>query len=242
MATKTKSPSTNGKLVNRIADQFDGDTATALPEPRDKDIQITAPNIKTISVLLVGTSPLVVNRFGSKARQIMQDTQEAGSVAKKGRKRDPKDFDACYKDAMHKASEGWHGIHAGGFRKGMIDAGGRLAGFHMTKLKVALFVKPDGYSPEGEPLVKITKGEPHMHIGPVRNASGVADLRARPMWAPGWESILTIDFDADILSATDVVNLISRVGRQCGVCEGRPNSKESAGCGWGLFDVRTAPN
>jgi hypothetical protein len=30
---------------------------------------------------------------------------------------------------------------------------------------------------------------------------------------------------------------IARVGQQVGICEGRPDSKNSAGMGWGLFDI-----
>jgi hypothetical protein len=57
------------------------------------------------------------------------------------------------------------------------------------------------------------------------------------MWDMGWECILTVRYDADMFSATDVVNLVARVGCQCGIGEGRPNSKDSTGCDWGLFDV-----
>jgi hypothetical protein len=40
-----------------------------------------------------------------------------------------------------------------------------------------------------------------------------------------------------MLSDTDVVNLISRVGLQVGIGEGRPDSKQSAGLGYGLFEI-----
>jgi hypothetical protein len=46
-----------------------------------------------------------------------------------------------------------------------------------------------------------------------------------------------VRFDADQFTAQDVINLISRVGLQVGICEGRPDSKSSAGCGWGTFRV-----
>jgi hypothetical protein len=40
-----------------------------------------------------------------------------------------------------------------------------------------------------------------------------------------------------MLTADDIVNLISRVGLQVGVGEGRPDSKQSAGLGFGLFQI-----
>lgn len=212
-------------------------------------ISITPPNMKVIQLTIVGTSPLVQNRFGEKARNIMQEAQEAGSQGKKGKKREPKDFVRCYNDARHIAvrnvdgtpiAEPWDGIHAGGFRRAMVDACS-VVGFHMTKAKKTLFVRPNGFSLDGSPLVKITKGKPEMHIGPVRNSSGVADLRARPLWQPGWEAVLTLEFDNDLFSVLDIANLLNRVGIQCGIAEGRPNSKESTGCGWGTFRIEGNP-
>ena len=70
----------------------------------------------------------------------------------------------------------------------------------------------------------------------VRNATGVCDIRIRPMWDE-WNAVVRIRFDADIFSLTDVTNLLMRVGEQVGLCEGRPDSKQSAGMGWGLFKI-----
>lgn len=232
---------TNGRTNGqRTAATVKGDAPQAAP-PKGRAVVITPPKMERLRLRLVGTAPLVQHRFGEKARQQMIATQEAGSQAKKGRKREPKDFDRCFEDARHRSADGWDGIHAGGFRHAMIDACG-LVGFHMTKGKRLLFVVADGYSAHGEPLVRITKGEPHKVIHPARNDNGSVDLRARPMWDPGWECVLTVEYDADWFSAQDVVNLVHRVGVQCGIGEGRPNSKDSPGCGWGLFRVETAPD
>ena len=227
MATKTKSE-INGRL-------------TGVPTDADKpqELQVTPPKIEIVKFRLIGTAPLVQCRFPEKARNQIIHTQLAGSQAKKGKKRDPKDFEEGYEQARHKAVDGWDGIHAGGFRKAMIDAC-KLVGFFMTRAKLGIFIVADGYDKDGTPLVRITKGEPRKVIHPVRNASGVVDMRARPMWEPGWECVLTIRYDADMLSTTDILNLLARVGMQCGICEGRPNSKDSAGCDWGLFQVETA--
>jgi len=40
-----------------------------------------------------------------------------------------------------------------------------------------------------------------------------------------------------MLTEEDVVNLIARVGMQVGIGEGRPDSKASAGLGFGLFEI-----
>jgi hypothetical protein len=52
-----------------------------------------------------------------------------------------------------------------------------------------------------------------------------------------WAIKLRVRYDADQFTAQDVYNLIARVGGQVGLCEGRPDSKSSAGCGFGTFEV-----
>ena len=89
---------------------------------------------------------------------------------------------------------------------------------------------------DGAPLVKILDGAAEQLIAPTRNATGVIDLRSRPMYKK-WGARLNITYDAGMLSDADIVNLISRVGKQVGIGEGRPDSKQSAGLGFGLFDI-----
>jgi hypothetical protein len=52
-----------------------------------------------------------------------------------------------------------------------------------------------------------------------------------------WAAVLNIRYDAGMLTSSDIVNLISRVGLQVGIGEGRPDSKNSAGLGFGLFEI-----
>jgi hypothetical protein len=46
-----------------------------------------------------------------------------------------------------------------------------------------------------------------------------------------------VQYDADQFTATDAANLMTRVGAQVGIGEGRPDSKMSAGMGWGTFKL-----
>jgi hypothetical protein len=40
-----------------------------------------------------------------------------------------------------------------------------------------------------------------------------------------------------MFSLDDISNLLMRVGLQVGLGEGRPDSKKSAGMGWGTFEI-----
>ena len=202
-------------------------TATA------ETITIKAPNFQSVTVRIVGTSPLVQHRFWKKGE--MMAAQEAGRQSKSRKKSEARDFEADFRQASHQSPEGWYGVPASAFRNGMISAC-RIVGFKMTQAKLAVFVRQDGVDQDGLPIVKLLAGEPENYTSYARNANGSVDIRARPMWRE-WGTELKVDYDADLFSATDVVNLLARVGVQVGVGEGRPDSKMSAGLGYGLFRI-----
>jgi hypothetical protein len=201
-------------------------------------VTISPPNFQTAKLRIVGTTPLVMNKMSSANRQKMMDDMMAGSRTRKGTKRQPKDFDAVYKGAMHISEDGWHGIPASALRTAMVDAC-RLVGFKMTVAKLSVFVEADGIdTDDGQPLVKLTVGTPVRKDMAVKLANGSTDILARPFYNP-WEAEPTLRWDADQFSADDVLNLLSRVGGQVGIGAGRPGSKNSTGMGWGCFMVES---
>lgn len=202
---------------------------------QERQVIIAPPKFEMAAIHIVGTSPYVQHRFSQKARNQIVSTQEAGSQAKKGRIREAKDFTQVYKDAQYLTADGQHGIPASAFRNALISAC-RTVGFRMTLAKLSLFVEADALDgQDGTPLVLI-KGEPQPHFAPARNANGSVDVRCRPMWTE-WEATVRVRWDAAQFSASDVANLMARVGLQIGIGEGRPDSRMSAGLGWGLFRI-----
>jgi len=145
-----------------------------------QQITITPPNLQELHLRIVGVAPYMQARFSEKARQAMMAKQAAGSVAKKGAKREPRDFDADFRAAQHRASEGWVGIPASAIRNACIDAC-RMVGFQMTRAKMSVFIEPDGFDVlDGTPLVRLDAGEPERTEMTTRNATGVPDIRIRP--------------------------------------------------------------
>ena len=202
---------------------------------KKKLLTITPPRFETRVFKIIGTAPYVQHKFSQKALEIMKRTQEEGSTAKKGKKREPKDFMAVYEAAKYVTPQGWHGIPAHAFRNACVSAC-KICGFQMTKAKLSIFIEADGYDEaSGTPLVRITKGKPHYFEMTARNDNGSCDIRARPMWNEGWQAMVRIRYDLDQFTLVDVSNLLMRVGQQVGVGEGRPDSKASCGLGWGLF-------
>lgn len=202
-----------------------------------QEFVIAPPDLRHLVVKLRGTAPYCQNKFSAKAKAQMKAKHESGSQSRKGKARDPKDYQACYQEALHVDQHGDYGIPAPAFRNAMISAC-RLCGFKMTHAKLAVRVVTDRFDADDRtPLVPFTKGEPYYTESLVRNETGVADIRPRPMWDAGWEALVTIEYDAGQFSDADVVNLMTRVGMQVGIGEGRPDSKKSAGLGWGLFSI-----
>jgi hypothetical protein len=206
---------------------------------KEDGIAVVHPaNILRATFEINGTAPFVQARFSKKAELMgAMATKSADKKSKSARA--PRDYDKDFIDAQHVSTAGWNGIPCPAFRSAMIAAC-RTVGLVMTTAKMSVFVLPDGFdAEEGTPLVRlIAKDKPERSELPVRNANGGIDIRIRPMWRE-WGAKVTVEFDADMISAESVVNLLDRAGRQVGIGEGRPFSKNSTGQGWGTFTVVT---
>lgn len=216
-------------------DEQQAEAEAAAKRGKGRLVAIEAPRIEALPLLIEGTAPLVIHRFSEKQKAIVAEGQKAGSTKRGKKVREPKDFEALYEAAKYRSPEGWLGMAAASFRSAMISAC-RTVDFPMVRAKLALFIRPDGFDEiDRIPLVRIY-GDVHMWgPAPVRNASGVIDLRARPMWDPPWWVKLVVDYDSQMFTEKDVANLVARAGLQVGVGEGRPDSKQSNGMGFGLF-------
>lgn len=202
----------------------------------DRTVQISPPKLETATFAIIGTAPLVIHRFSQKAKNGMLDTMKAGSLAKKGKKREPLDVDAAFQQARYISTEGWDGFNVSAIRAGLIGVC-RLVNFKMTLAKLSLFVECDGrdaLEPEYG-LIRIY-GEPRKTEMVARVETGTAYVTIRPCY-DDWRAIIRIRYDAEQFTLEDVTNLLARLGEQSGIGEGRPNSKNSAGMGWGTFRI-----
>lgn len=211
----------------------------AFPKKEEGVAVIKPANLVQATIKVRGTAPLVINKFSKKAKdQLMASMSTPKSQKKSKSERPPRDYDADFEGARHRSAAGWDGLPASAFRAAMIDAC-RTVGMVMTRAKMSVFVLADGFDVEdGMPLVRIRGGDPERTESLVRNDNGGADIRIRPMWR-NWEVDVRVEWDADMISAEGVINLLDRAGRQVGVGEGRPFSKQSVGQGWGTFTVVT---
>jgi hypothetical protein len=201
-------------------------------------VTIPAPNMQEAVFKIRGTAPLVINRFSLKAQREIEQTMTAGKTARSKKKREPKNFEEEYKGAKYVSKEGWEGFNAASIRQAMIRACS-LVGFKMTLAKLSIFVVEDGWD-RNEPQIPLVRihGESVMQKDIARVETGQPYITARAAYHDWWAN-LTLRWDADQFTLQDVSNLLMRAGMQVGIGEGRPNSKKSAGMGWGTFTVET---
>lgn len=200
-------------------------------------VEINPPNFESITLRIEGNSPLMTHKFSEKMRRQIEEKQTAKDAT--GKKREPKDYEAEFNAARYVSAKGWDGLPAAAIRAAMIAACRTIDGLSMAKAKGAFFIKADGRdAQDGTPICRIN-GKPKHDTRPVRLESGVADMRNRPRY-DDWSVDVTIEFDADMLSAKDVANLLARAGLQVGLCELRPQGANSFGGDFGTFSVKQA--
>ncbi len=205
-----------------------------------QSVVIRPPNFKVATFEIEGDAPLVVHRFSAKAAKAIEDKMTGGKPAASKKNREAVVPEDVFNEARYRSKEGWDGFHAGAIRSAMISAC-RLVGFKMTLAKLSVFVIADGWDATEPqiPLIRILGCDPVMQKDVPRVETGQPYVTWRPAYH-GWKAKIKIRWDADQFTLADVTNLLARVGAQVGICEGRPDSKNSAGCGWGTFVVTGA--
>lgn len=209
---------------------------TATPS---RTVTIKPPNFGLATFRIIGTAPLVIHRFSAKTKAQMKAKMETGKAASSKKNREAKATDDLYEEARYRHKDGWDGFNAASIRAAMISAC-RLVGFKMTLAKLSVFVEPDGVD-AAEPQIPLIKiiGKPTKQEDMARVETGQPYVTVRAAYHD-WKANVRIRFDADQFTVEDVSNLISRVGMQVGIGEGRPDSKNSAGMGWGTFRLEEA--
>jgi hypothetical protein len=190
---------------------------------------IQIPNIamRHVSVPIRGLGPLVVHAWSEKSIRQMLEKQTSAARMKKP----PKDPVADFEAAKYKDENGKDCLKPCFFKNAIVSAARFVDGVTMTAMKMSFFVKGDEH--DNLPL-KFAKCE--MHRAMVRNESGVADIRFRPMYHD-WRTEITIHYFANELTLSQVILLVRQAGLRVGLCEGRP---EKSSLNWGRFDVDMA--
>lgn len=222
MATATEAVSPNGTKAK--AGKADAAEAAAQPAIRLKPIEK-----ETIIVPIRGVTPLIMQKWSEKAKNMMREKQSGGAVKPKHGKKVPED-DA--EAATYRLPDGTPGLPATAFKAALCDAARMFEGVTMTQLKTCIFV--EGVGPEQ--LVAIT-GDRTIREDTPRNATGVVDLRYRPQFDP-WSADISITYPKSVLDIESVLQLVTAAG-DGGVGSWRPSSPKSKSGSYGRFEINT---
>jgi hypothetical protein len=187
-------------------------------------LHITKIQTETLSVPIVGLTPLIVSRFTEKAKRKILDTQQG--------RRTPKEIrnpQADYEASLYRLNDGF-GFPAAGFKEATVGAA-RFYGkdVKMTELRQFLWFFGEMSPVDGVGLVRID-GEPKMREDYVRTSgpSRGADLRYRGEFRD-WKAVLRLAFVTSALSRDSVLSLIDAGGMGVGIGEWRPERRGEFG-------------
>lgn len=179
--------------------------------------------IETVNVTLIGDTPLIVHRWSEKAKKQMLDKQMKKASAGKEAKDPERDF----RESLYVLDDGTYGFPIIGFKAAAVTACTSIGS--MTKVAARQAFHVDGE------FAVIEGDEPHMREDMVRVGMGTADIRYRGEFKNWWTTI-SVKFNANVMSAEQILNLMQTAGFAVGVGEWRPEKDGQ----YGRFHVANA--
>ena len=191
-------------------------------ESKTKDINASM-NLKSITIPIVGTTPLIMHKFSSKSVTQLKEIGEIESGMKQGgKKKNIADPEEDYQNSIYYFADGKRcGMPAVALKSAMTYAGYQIYKKPQTQTRASIFVCPEE-NETGDGLVEV-QGEHRMREDMVRvgTINKVASPRYRAEF-PEWKMNVTIQFFSDVISEEEVVKLLAAAGIASGLGEWRP--------------------
>jgi hypothetical protein len=204
-----------------------------------QDVAIVLPRLDLglMEVTLIGDSPLIVHAWSLKAKRLMLAAQTKSARGAREAKDPLADFEA----SMYRLADGGFGFPSVAFKTCAVTAGTSVAGLTKVAARQAFQVLGEDVDVAGAfegsvarvNLARIT-GKPQMREDLVRVGMGTADLRYRAEF-PEWSAKILVRFNRNVLSESQILNLLNTGGFAVGVGEWRPERDGQ----YGMFHVAT---
>jgi len=187
-----------------------------------QQVSIPKPDHRRLKVTVIGDQPLLSHKFSERCKKAMLAKQQRRANGGK-ESRDP---EMDFKASLYRVDgeDGEYGFPAAAFKKAMVSACRFVDGMAMTVARGALHVMGD--------IIPLAYDELKMREDTVVLNGRTRDLRYRGEFR-GWSAELTILYDASVVSAEQVGNLLNRAGFGVGVGDWRPEKNGS----FGMFHV-----
>lgn len=175
----------------------------------DRVIEIPPMSLKKMVVAIEGQTPLLTNRFGERAVEMIEAKQQKKAKGAKEARVPEQEF----QDALHVIADNKYGFPAVGIKKALVVAGGRFADEKMTHLRGIINIMGD--------LIEIKGSKPKMRRDTVRLQGGVTSIAYRPMFMP-WRMDVPVVFNSGLIGEAQVLNLFQIAGFAVGIGAWRP--------------------
>jgi hypothetical protein len=185
-------------------------------------VRIPKINLQRFRIRLVGDSPLICHAWSQKAKMMM--LQKQMKQAKQAK--EAKDPNQDFLDSLYHIEGGGYGFPSVAFKSAAVDACSHIDGITKVEARGAFHIVGDMVKIEGTP----TPREDMCRVG-----MGTADIRYRGEFRE-WSCEVEIRYNANVLSAEQIINLFETGGFAIGVGEWRPERNGS----FGMFHVEAA--
>jgi len=202
-----------------------GETMEKPAEPQGEVITLPRMDIRELELKLIGDTPLISHAWGEKAIAQIEAAQGHKARTAKGPRKPKEEFEA----SLYKMPNGdGYGYPAHVFKVAAVNACSHVDGVTKVLARGAFHVQGD--------MVQLSGSKPTMRRDMVRLRDGTATVRYRGEFKT-WRVLLRIRYNANVLSAEEIVNLFNTAGFAIGIGDNRP---QKSGNSFGLFHVGSA--
>ena len=178
-------------------------------QQQQEAVEIPRLNIQTMSLILVGDSPLIVHAWSQKAKQAILDKQQKKASKGKEVRNPAKDFE----ESLYPMGDGY-GFPAVAFKAAAVTVCSQIDGISKVFARQTFHVL-------GGDLIRLYGDAPAMREDMVRVGMGTADLRYRGEFKR-WFVQLDIEYNGSAISKEQLVNVFNTSGFGVGIGEWRP--------------------
>lgn len=204
----------------------------AIAKKENVGIELPKLDIRLMEVTVVGDSPLIVHAWSQKAKLEMLGKQMKVAKGAKEAKSPIDDFES----SLYRLADGGYGFPSVGFKNAAVTACTSVAGITKIAARQAFHILGEDVDVQGafegtkarHNLVRIDGGAPSMREDTVRVGMGTADLRYRGEFAD-WSAKLLVRYNGNVLSESQILNILNVAGFAVGVGEWRPEKDGMSG-------------
>lgn len=198
-------------------------------DPKSVDPKRYLPKLIIMQATIGGVSPLIVENFDKKTRDMLLEKHKGHATGKKA----AKDVDALFLGSKYLDAQGRDCFPCGPIRAAMIGAARITDTESMATLKQAIFI--ENPKDRMSDLIPLEFSRCEQREDATRNANGQPDIRIRACYYD-WKLSFVVKAVQNVLSTEKLLELLAHAGLG-GLGGWRPSGKKGIGGVYGRFEI-----